>query len=258
MVVMSSPNGAAGSRAGIGRPKKTALLVAQQIVEDISRRGNTVGDRLPPEHLMLEEYGVGRGTLRESLRYLELQGVIMLKPGPGGGPIVQRPDGGILAATLSLLLQFEDAPFSTIMEVRTALEPTMAALAAERIDDERLERLRENLESTRTDLADTDAFNAASEHFHDLIAWGSGNPMFGYLFDAMNGLITGSILGVEYPRRQREHTCTAHDEIYRAIADRDPDAARDLMASHISEHATYLEKRHHSALSRPIRWNLDG
>jgi GntR family transcriptional repressor for pyruvate dehydrogenase complex len=259
---MSSAHGAPesgrGARAGVGRPKKTALLVAQQIVEDISRRGNQVGDRLPPEHLMLEEYGVGRGTLRESLRYLELQGVLTLKPGPGGGPIVQRPDGGILAATLSLLLQFEDAPFSSIMEVRTALEPTMAALAAERIDDAGVDLLRENLEATRTGMADTDAFNAASERFHDIIAWGSGNAMFGYLFDAMSGLITGSVVGIEYPRRQREHTCRAHADIYRAIADRDPAAAGELMATHIREHATFLEKRFHSALSQPIRWNLDG
>ena len=251
---MSSPRG--HGRPTVGRPKKTALLVAQQIVEDISRRGNTVGDRLPPEHLMLEEYGVGRGTLRESLRYLELQGVIMLKPGPGGGPIVQHPDGSILAATLSLLLQFEDAPFSSIMEVRTALEPTMASLAAQRIDDAGLELLRENLEITRTDMADTGGFNAAAERFHDIIAWGSGNAMFGYLFDAMSGLITGSVVGIEYPRRQREHTCTAHDDIYRAIADRDPEAAGELMTAHIREHATYLEKRFHSALSQPIRWNL--
>lgn len=243
---------------GGGRSTKTALLVARRIVEDIARRGNTVGDRLPPEHLMLEQYGVGRGTLRESLRYLELQGVLTLKPGPGGGPIVQRPDGSILAATLSLLLQFEGAPFSTIMEVRTALEPTMAALAAERIDESGLARLRESLEGTRAGIADTAGFNAASERFHDVVAWGSGNAMFGYLFDAMSGLITGSAIGVEYPRRQREHTCAAHEEIYAAIARRDPDAARDLMAAHIREHATYLEKRFRSALSRPIRWNLDG
>lgn len=256
MAAMSSPRGP--GRSAVGRPKKTALLVAQQIVEDISSRGNTVGDRLPPEHLMLEEYGVGRGTLRESLRYLELQGVIMLKPGPGGGPIVQHPDGSILAATLSLLLQFENAPFSSIMEVRTALEPTMAALAATRIDEAGLELLRENLEVTRTDLADTEAFNAASERFHDIIAWASGNAMFGYLFDAMSGLITGSVVGIEYPKRQREHTCTSHDAIYQAIADGDADAARELMAAHIREHAVFLEKRFHSALSQPIRWNLTG
>lgn len=67
------------------KPPKTALLVAQRIVEDIHDQGKQPGDRLPPERDMLEQYEIGRGTLRESLRFLELQGVISLKPGPGAG-----------------------------------------------------------------------------------------------------------------------------------------------------------------------------
>lgn len=258
---MNAPDGAEG-RPGVlraknvVRPKKTALIVAQQIVEDISRRGNTVGDRLPPEHLMLEEYGVGRGTLRESLRYLELQGVIMLKPGPGGGPIVQQPDGGTLAATLSLLLQFENAPFSTIMEARAALEPGIARLATTRIDDAGLDKLAENLRSTRAELSDHAAFSAHSEHFHELIARSSGNALFGYLFDALAGLIAGAPMGITYPKRQRELTCDIHDDIYTAIADRDSDTASRLMSDHIREHTTFLEKRFHAELAQPIRWDL--
>ena len=244
--------------ADASRPQKTALLVAKQIVEDIARRGNTVGDRLPPEHLMLAEYGVGRGTLRESLRYLELQGALTLKPGPGGGPIVQQPDAGMLAASLSLLLQFENAPFSTIMEARAAMEPSIARLAAQRMSAEALEELRANVVALRSGSTDTDVFTAESERFHALIAWGSGNALFGYLFDAMLGILAGATMGVEYPKRQRDHTCTIHEEIYAAISGRDPDAAADLMARHITDHTVYLKKRFRAALSQPIRWDLGG
>ena len=139
---MVDPNTPAGrgpsgrGPAGVTRPPKTALVVAKRIIEDIARRWNTVGDRLPPEHLMLEQYGVGRGTLRESLRFLELQGALVLKPGPGGGPIVNHPDAGTLSASLSLLLQFDNAPFSTIMEARSVMEPSLARMAAERMTPE--------------------------------------------------------------------------------------------------------------------------
>ena len=71
------------------RPQKTALIVAKRVVEDIYKSGQSAGDRLPPERVMLEHYGVGRGTLREALRFLELQGVLTLKPGPGGGPVIE-------------------------------------------------------------------------------------------------------------------------------------------------------------------------
>lgn len=243
-------------RGRINRPQKTALLVAKQIVEDVAARGNTVGDRLPPEHLMLEQYGVGRGTLRESLRYLELQGVLTLKPGPGGGPIVQQPDAGSLATTLSLLMQFENASFATIMEARAVMEPSIARLAAERMDEQALEDLRLNVEATRTTAADGATFTDHSERFHAIVARGSGNPLFGYLFDAMVGILAGATMGVEYPRRQRDHTCHIHEEIYAAIADRDPQAAHDLMARHITEHHTFLQKRFHTALQQPVRWDL--
>ena len=87
---------------------------------------------------MLEEYQVGRGTLRESLRFLELQGIISLKPGPGGGPVVERPEATSLATSLMLLLQFADAQYRVVAEARVALEPTMARLAAERMTAESL------------------------------------------------------------------------------------------------------------------------
>lgn len=255
---MTSSPGTPRRAGGVTRPQKTALLVAKQIIEDIARRGNTVGDRLPPEHLMLEEYGVGRGTLRESLRYLELQGAITLKPGPGGGPIVQQPDAGTLAASLSLLLQFENAPFATIMEARSVMEPSIARLAAQRMSPEALEELGANVDALRAGSADTASFTAESERFHALIAWGSGNTLFGYLFDAMVGILAGATMGIRYPRRQRDHTCAIHEEIYTAIAARDADAASELMSRHITDHTVYLEKRYRSALEQSIRWDLGG
>src|SRR6266436_372851 len=129
------------------RPPKTAMLLAQRIVADINRRGNTVGDRLQPERVMLEEYDVGRGTLRESLRFLELQGIISLKPGPGGGPVVEQPQASSLATSLMLLLQFSDAQYRVVAEARVALEPMMARLAAERMTPESFAELSETVKA---------------------------------------------------------------------------------------------------------------
>jgi len=59
----------------------------------------------------LAEHGVGRGTLRESLRFLELKGVISMMPEPGGGPIVEGPDSKDLAGTFlkSMIRRFKQA-----------------------------------------------------------------------------------------------------------------------------------------------------
>src|SRR5437867_3164133 len=185
-----------GSQA---RAPKTALLVARRIVRDIERMDLGPGDKLPPEKIMFQEYQIGRGTLREALRFLELQGILSLKPGPGGGPVVERPDASNLATLLVLLLQFSDARYQTVVEARSGLEPIMAELAARRITPEGLVDLAESVSTMERHLDDHSVFLEANKRFHDIIAWSSGNALFGYLVDALIGVLDGTALGIEYP-----------------------------------------------------------
>lgn len=236
------------------RPQKTAMLVAQRIVADINSRGNQVGDRLPPEKTMLEKYDVGRGTLRESLRFLELQGIISLKPGPGGGPIVQQPDASSLATSLTLLLQFANAPFRTIAEARGGLEPMMAQLAAERMSEDQLVNLKFSVENMHEHLGDQSVFLAENRRFHDLIAHGSGNAMFGFLVDALVGILDGSAIGIDYPEIRRVAVHKAHLRIYETLASRDPAGAAEAMTDHIAQYLKYAEKKFPDVLAAPIVW----
>lgn len=238
------------------RPQKTAILVAQRIVADINSRGNTVGDRLPPERLMLETYDVGRGTLRESLRFLELQGVISLKPGPGGGPVVQQPDASSLATSLTLLLQFANAPFRTIAEARVGLEPMMAQLAAERMSEEQLLDLKNSVENMYEHLGNQAIFLDENKRFHDVIAHGSGNAMFGYLVDALLEILDGSAIGIDYPEIRRTAVHKAHLSIYEALAARDPQGSAAAMTDHIAQYVKYAEKKFPEVLDAPIVWGL--
>jgi GntR family transcriptional repressor for pyruvate dehydrogenase complex len=240
------------------RPPKTAMFVAQRIVADINRRGNAAGDRLPPERAMLEEYSIGRGTLRESLRFLELQGIISLKPGPGGGPIVRHPDGSNLAAALMLMLQFAKAEFRTIAEARAGLEPMMAQLAAERMSAEQLAEVTRSVEVMGANLDDQAIFLAENKKFHELIAHGSGNAMFGVLVDALIGILDGSAIGIDYPRKRREAVLAAHTRIGTALCERDGDGSADTMRTHITEYVAYAERKFPEVLSAPVTWSAFG
>jgi GntR family transcriptional regulator, transcriptional repressor for pyruvate dehydrogenase complex len=232
------------------------MLVAQRIVADIQRRGNNVGDRLPPERVMLEEYEIGRGTLRESLRFLELQGVIALRPGPGGGPVVQQPDGTGLATALTLLLQFENAPFRTIAESRTGLEPMMAQLAATRMTAAELAGLKYSVDHMGEHIGDEAEFLEMNKRFHDIIAHGSGNVMFGYLVESLLGMLDGSAIGIDYPEHRRMAVHEAHASIYEAIAARDPEASAKAMHEHITAYARYAERKFPELLDTPISWTV--
>ncbi len=241
---------------GVDRPQKTAMLIARNIVGRISRDGLAVGDRLQPERVMLEEFGVGRGTLRESLRFLELQGVISLKPGPGGGPIIEKPDAANLATTLVLLMQFENAHFRSIVEARQGLEPLMASLASERMTDDQLAELEGTVVRMGDNLDNIETFLETNKRFHDVIAWASGNSLYGFLVDALLGIMDGTALGVDYPKHRRSAILKAHTKIYEALAKHDRSLSEESMANHIREMQRYLERKFPAAMDQPITWDL--
>jgi len=67
-----------------------------------------------------QTYEAGRGTLRESLRFLGLEGVLSFKPDPGGGPVIETSAASNLATTRTLLMQFGQARYRVVSEARQA------------------------------------------------------------------------------------------------------------------------------------------
>jgi GntR family transcriptional regulator, transcriptional repressor for pyruvate dehydrogenase complex len=237
------------------RPQKTAMLLAQRIVGEISERDLAPGTPLPPEREMLESYGIARGTLREALRFLEIQGVITIKTGPGGGPIVAEPESRHLASVIAMRLQLTHTHFRAVLEAREVLEPVLARQAAERITDDQLEELRESTERMKLRIEDVEAFLAENEFFHTLIARGSGNEFFSLVIASLNWIVDATPLGVEYPRKTREAVWKEHVHIYEAIAARDAAAAEQAMVSHIGDFARYLRKKYPEVVEAELRWD---
>ena len=159
------------------RPRKTATLLAQRIVSEIADRDLPVGTPLPPERDMLEQYGVARGTLREALRFLEIQGVITIKTGPGGGPMVARPESRHLASTIAMMLQLTHTSFRSVLEARAVLEPALARRAADRITDEGLKTLHDSLDAMQRAYADLNRL------MHDEAFW-----LFVHTVDSLWGI----------------------------------------------------------------------
>jgi len=240
---------------GATRPPKAAMLVAQRIMRDVIAGRLKPGNLLLPERTMLEKYQTGRGTLREALRLLEFQGVIALKPGPRGGPVLQDPDASHLASTLVLLMQLKDAPFRSIVEVRTAMEPMISRLAAERMSEESLAELGGTIDSMRENLDDQMTFLEANKRFHDIIAWSSGNPLFGYIVDSLLGIMDGTVIGIDYPAPRRVAIVKAHDGIFQALKAHDANASEERMRVHIGEYVTYAERKFPELLDQVIRWD---
>lgn len=239
------------------RGPKTSLVVAQQIVRDTARKGLRPGDLLPPEKAMLEEYQIGRGTLREGLRLLEFQGMLTFKPGPKGGPVLLDPDASHLASTIILLMQLQNASLNTIVEARTALEPVVCRLAAERIGEDKLLELKDSVDRMQqsVETSDIETFLETNKQFHDIIAWSTGNALFGYLTDALMRITGGTVMGIDHPASLRKTTLQAHTQIYEALNNHDADLSEDRMRDHIKEYVKYAERKFPEVLSQVLPWN---
>jgi DNA-binding FadR family transcriptional regulator len=254
---MSEPetaNDFGARRVRSNRRTKTAMTVAQRIVEEISRKQHRPGTKLPAEREMLAKYAVGRGTLRESLRFLEMNGVLTVKPGPGGGPVVAEADAHDLAGTLGLFLELHRTSFGAILEVRETLEPAIARLAAERVSDEQIALIAASVEDMARDLNDVDQFLVENEHFHTLVAKAAGNPVFSMLMESLNLITDGTRIGIGFPIERRRHVLKAHRGILSAIEARDPDAAANAMGAHVHAFRRYSDKHFPNAVSQPLRW----
>lgn len=240
------------------RPRKQAALTAQRIVQDIESGGLGLGDHLPAEKEMLTNYNVGRGTLREALRVLELQGVLTIRPGPGGGPVVASPDSRHLASTLALLMQFAETPFRAVIEARLHIEPITAGLCADRASDEVLEDIRRSVETMGDNLGNQEIFLDENRSFHDLVAWGSGNSLYGYFINSLHWITDGTVLGVNYPEKFRRLVWQAHVDVCEAIESRSYDAASAAMTGHMDNTSKFFEQWHETLLAQPLKWELYG
>src|SRR5437764_3910532 len=119
-----------GASDAVLRRLKTSESVARDIARDIMEAGLTTGDALPPEAAMLQQYGVSRESLREALRLLEVQGLISIRRGPGGGPIVGAIDPANPGRASTLFFYMPGATYREQLEARIIGEGVLAEMAA--------------------------------------------------------------------------------------------------------------------------------
>jgi GntR family transcriptional repressor for pyruvate dehydrogenase complex len=236
----------------IKRGLKVGEAVAQDIVRKIGAEGLQPGTPLPSEAQMIEEYGVGRGSLREALRILEVHGLISIKPGPRGGPIVAGVSPAAFGQMATLYFQAGRMTFRELMEARLVMEPVMARLAVERRDTEQVRLLAQIAEGTPLD--DDATYMSFSGDFHRLVASMSGNDMLNLFSGALGQIFHERVSGLFFPKARRAKVRDAHAAIAKAIGEGDADEAEQLMRDHMQEYATYVRRRQPALMHEVVGW----
>jgi GntR family transcriptional repressor for pyruvate dehydrogenase complex len=234
------------------RKEKAAVRLAQEIVKAMYDNGMRPGDKYFSEAEALRRHGVARATLREALRFLEMQGVITVRAGPGGGSVVGQPGWPNLASTLALLLQFDQAPFRCVLEARSVIEPGMAELAARNATDEQIAAMAADLDDVEANIGVFRLFSRAYRRFWRHLAESTHNPVLAFLSPALRSIVDSG--GFAPNELYRNELVVRMRHIHRTIAAHDADAARAAMAGLEDEFLRRLSEGYPRQMERLVAW----
>jgi DNA-binding FadR family transcriptional regulator len=220
----TAPERASIRLAPITVPKASDVL-ANELRERILSGEFPVGTGLPAERDLVTQTRMSRTSVREALRILEVQGLVSIKVGRTGGAFVEHPGEAALASTLDLLIRGRQIPLPALLEVRSAIEPFCARLAATHRTDQ--------------DLRDLDAANAATTdslssfvEWHVALAHAGHNEILSGLMSALSHAIYAASNDAVVDDAQRRSALDAHEEVTDAIRHGDAESAARQMIRH--------------------------
>jgi GntR family transcriptional repressor for pyruvate dehydrogenase complex len=227
----------------VTREPRLSDKVADMMLQTILSKRLRVGDRLPSERELGEQFGVSRTVVREAVRALVAKGIIESRS--GSGLRVAAVDASAVSESMSLYLRGGDFEFENVHEVRAVLETHIAGLAAERATDDDIARIRVVHDRMVAEAAARDIDAAARDdlEFHRLVAIATHNELYLVLLDSI-GTALIDIRRENLGSGSAPMTLDQHAAVLEAIAAHDPAAARSAMAAHLDGVARFW--REHS------------
>jgi len=221
-------------------PQRKHRSLAHGVIEQISsviRQGLLKpGDKLPTESSLMSQHGVSRTVVREAISHLQASGLVQTRHGIGTF-VLERPQAG-LGIEAENILTLRDV--LAILELRIGVETETAGLAAGRRSEEQVQELAAALREMQQAMAEGRSAVEADKRFHLLIAQATGNRYFVDILEQLGNAIiprarlNTPVLEQDKPADFLERVSREHDDIYRAIERRDPEAARAAMRTHLS------------------------
>ena len=220
-------------------------------VQELIRDGSLKpGDRLPPERELADRLQVSRSSLREAMRALELQGLVVSRPGAGTFVSTESLDT-LISIIASSLSEARDG-LNDVFEVRHLLEPQIAALAAERATQEDIRRMEEALRSQEQQIIRGETGVEGDTDFHFAMAQATQNWALVRVISATADVLHSSRdRSLQTPGRP-QRSLASHGHVLDMIRHRDVEGARAAMQHHISEVEPAHPVNGQSSISEPF------
>ncbi len=227
------------------RLRKRGDMMVEEIKRWMADSQVKAGDKLPKEAELQALFGLSKGSTREALKSLEVQGLVTLKSGPDGGATVMQVPFLRTFQFVQNHLFFKGVDTAAIYSVRRLIEPELAASVAKDVDEATLQRLEANIELCApppTSLEQASRLQAADLYFHDIIAEAAPNALLQFNCKCINEMLRTMVVFKAGTSAMRKHgqdlhhaNLAAHQRILAAMKKRDAERVRRLMHAHIVE-----------------------
>lgn len=215
-------------------PRTTLTEAAfEQLIAYVVKGTWKAGDRLPPERELCQQFGIARTSLREALKAMELVG--MLDSRVGDGTFVCPRSEFLSRPLLWAFTGADHEELVEIMEARTAVEETLAGLAAERASREEISRIEMTVTQMRDAIAAGTSILEADMSFHLAVAAAAHNEPLQNAVQLLRNITRQWLKYKVQMPNVAASVLKRHQAVYRAIASGKPNAARLAMRKHLEE-----------------------
>jgi GntR family transcriptional regulator, sialic acid-inducible nan operon repressor len=218
------------------RRRKIYEELVEQLVEVIVSGRAPPGTLLPSERELVDQFGVGRSSVREALFALQKMGLIALNNGERASVI--EPTSASFVGELAGPVRYYLSRSSGVrhfQDAREFLEAGLARYAAKNASSDDIVRLERALMANRVSVGDTERFIDTDVAFHNVLADISGNPIFKTLSSALASWLRDQRAASVGRPGSPEAAVVAHTRIFEAISAHDADLAETAMRDHLRQ-----------------------
>jgi len=226
--------------------KRTVDVVAERLEENILNGTLGIGDMLPSEAQLAAQFGVGRRSIREALKALEMKGLLEIRTGVGS--IVKRNDLGSFLSELTKNVRYSLGPNKAdarhVAEFRLLLEGAGVERLATNPKNEIIQQLTEAVQEQRKAVSaqDFDAYQDWHLKFHHAIVEVLENPVVSMIHEQTLALMRTPMEEVGRHPGVTTQTIEEHEQILSEIKRGSISDAKTLLAKHLDHFLAYLDE----------------
>ncbi len=222
------------------KPKKGYQHLVEEIQNAICEGEFRVGERLPSEMKLAELFSTSRGTVREALRVLEQKGLVDIKTGVRGGPVVKGATTEAMSDSIGLLIRHQKVSLEELSEFRELLEGHVAAQAARTASPEQRDELTGIMAGIKAIAygedtpADWENFNRQDSRFHRALARCGGNVLIQANLDTLHENIQAYFVRyLPFKPAYLVENVNSLGAILDSVMNRNPEEARKRAVAHV-------------------------